>query len=89
MRDLDGALEILDGTDGAHETRSLARHTSRWDQYAASFGKSLGGYLDSLRAGQPPPVPGVDGLRELQTEAALKRSIAQRRPVLVQEEFPL
>jgi hypothetical protein len=28
-------------------------------------------------------------MRELQTEAALKRSIAQRRPVLVQEEFPL
>jgi len=89
MRDLDGTLEILDGGRPTHETRSLVRHTSRWDQYAASFGKSLGAYLDSLRGGQPPPVPGVDGLRELQTEAALKRSIAQRRPVMVQEEFPL
>jgi hypothetical protein len=28
-------------------------------------------------------------LRELQVEAALKRSIAERRPVQVQEEFPL
>ena len=45
--------------------------------------------LDSLRQGQPPPVPGLDGLRELQVEAAFKRSITERRPVLVQEEFPL
>lgn len=89
MRDLDGTLEILDGASQTHETHSLARHTSRWDQYAASFGKSLDAYLDSLRNSRPPPVPGIDGLRELQTEAALKRSIAQRRPVMVQEEFPL
>ncbi len=89
MRDLDGTLEILDGAGQTHETHSLARHTSRWDQYAASFGKSLGAYLESLRHGRPPPVPGIDRLRELQTEAALKRSIVQRRPVLVQEAFPL
>jgi hypothetical protein len=34
-------------------------------------------------------VPGVEGLRELQVEAALKRSIQHQRPVLVREEFPL
>lgn len=89
LRDLDGTLEVLDGSGQVHESRSMARHTSRWDQYADSFRKSLGAYLDSLRAGQAPPVPGLDGLRELQVEAALKRSIAQKRPVLVQEEFPL
>jgi len=89
LRDLDGDLEILDGAGQHHETRSLVRNTSRWDQYRASFKKSLQAYLDALRSGQAPPVPGIDGLRELQVEAALRRSIAQRRPVLVQEEFSL
>jgi predicted dehydrogenase len=89
MRDLDGTLEILDGSSRVHETISLVRHTSRWDQYRASFGKAVGAYLKSLRDNQPPPVPGIDGLRELQTEAAIRKSISQRRAVLVQEEFPL
>jgi predicted dehydrogenase len=89
MRDLDGNLEVLDGRTQHHETYALVRHTSRWDQYGESFKKSLAAYLDSLRNGSTPPVPGIDGLRELQVEAALKRSIAERRPVQVQEEFPL
>ena len=89
MRDLDGTLEILDGAGQCHETRSFARQTSRWDQYRDSFKKSLGAYLDSLRQGQAPPVPGLAGLQELQVEAALKRSIDQSRPVLVQQEFPI
>jgi myo-inositol 2-dehydrogenase/D-chiro-inositol 1-dehydrogenase len=89
MRDLDGSLEILDGAGGLHETHALVRHTSRWDQYAASFIKSLEAYLQALRSDSPPPIPGLDGLRELQVEAALKRSIAEHRPVRVQEEFPL
>ena len=89
MRDLDGDLEVLDGSQQRHETFALARQTSRWDQYRASFEKSLQAYLDSLRRESTPPVPGIDGLRELQVEAALKRSITERRPVLVQEEFPL
>ncbi|MDQ2730438.1 MAG: Gfo/Idh/MocA family oxidoreductase, partial [Armatimonadota bacterium] len=89
MRDLDGALEILEGLGQVHELRSLVRHNSRWDQYADSFKKSLHAYLESLRDGSSPPVPGMAGLRELQVEAALKRSIAQRRPVVLEEEFPL
>ncbi len=89
LRDLDGTLEILDGASQTHESHSIVRHVSRWDQYAASFKKALGAYLDSLRNEQVPPVPGIDGLRELQVEAALKRSVAQRRPVLVRQEFPL
>jgi predicted dehydrogenase len=89
MRDLDGTLEILDGSAQSHESISLVRHTSRWDQYRASFQKALAAYLETLRNKQPPPVPGIDGLRELQVEAALKRSITLRRPVLIQEEFPI
>jgi predicted dehydrogenase len=87
MRDLDGTLEILDGAENVHESISLARHNSRWDQYSASFRKAVGAYLQSLRENRPPPVPGIDGLRELQVEAAIRRSIDERRPVRVQEEF--
>jgi predicted dehydrogenase len=89
LRDLDGDLEILDVANKYHERRSLVRDTSRWDQYNASFQKALQAYLDSLWSGSPPPVPGEAGLRELQVEAAWRRSIAQRRPVKLQEEFPL
>ena len=62
---------------------------SRWDQYRASFEKSLVAYLDSIRQATPPLVSGLAGLEELQFEAALRRSIAQRRPVNVQDEFPV
>ncbi|MGA2584983.1 MAG: Gfo/Idh/MocA family oxidoreductase [Tepidisphaeraceae bacterium] len=89
LRDLDGTTEILDGSANVHETISLVRHTSRWDQYSRSFKQAVGAYLQSLRENRPPPVAGMEGLRELQVEAALKRSIAERRPVRVQEEFAL
>lgn len=89
LRDLDGTIEILDGARREHETIGFVRDESRWASYDASFKKSLDAYLQSLRAGTPPPVPGIDGLRELQFEAALKRSIRERRPVNVPEEFAL
>ncbi len=89
MRDIDGDLELLDGTRQSHETFSQVRDKSRWDHYNTSFHKSLAAYLDSLRHHLPPPVPGLDGLRQLQFEAALKKSIASGRPVLTQKEFSL
>jgi len=91
LRGLDGDLEVLDyAADGKHhELYSVTRNTSRWDQYKASFGASIKAYLESLRAGTPPPIPGVAGLQELQFEAALRRSAHSGRPVDVQEEFPL
>ena len=88
LRDLDGTLEILDGARSQHETISFVRDTSRWASYDESFRKAIGAYLQSLREGKPPPVPGADGLRELQVEAALRRSIAEGRPVKLAEEFP-
>jgi predicted dehydrogenase len=89
MRDIDGTLEVLDAKNNFHETRSLVRDGSRWNSYNASFERSLAAYLDSLRGGSQPPIPGLDGLRELQTEAAIKRSIAEKRPVVIAKEFPL
>jgi len=89
FRGLDGDMEVLDYSGVRHETFSLTRVTSRWDQYDRSFEKAVGAYLDSVRTGSEPPVPGISGLRELQFEAALKRSIRLRRPVNVPDELPI
>ncbi|MDR1281275.1 MAG: Gfo/Idh/MocA family oxidoreductase [Opitutaceae bacterium] len=89
MRDIDGDLEILDGASSIHERITTVRDASRWQHYTASFHKALTAYLDAVRAGKPAPVSGTDGLRELQFEAALRRSIAEKRPVEIAREFPL
>jgi predicted dehydrogenase len=89
LRDLDGDLEVIDYCTRRHELHALPRDVSRWDQYRASFAKSVDAYLASIRAGTPPPVPGVSGVRELQFEAGIKRSLAQGRPVVLSEELPL
>ncbi len=89
MQDLDGDLTIMDARGMEVETYRIAGDRSRWDQYNSSFRKSVQAYLQTVRHGQPPPVPGWLGLQELQVEAALKRSIAQARPVDVAREFPL
>lgn len=89
LRDLDGDMEVIDYRTGRHEVHALPRDVSRWDQYRASFGKAINAYLESIRAGAPPPVPGLAGLRELQFEAGIKRSIAQGAPVALDEVFPL
>jgi hypothetical protein len=82
-------MEVLDYGGDFHEVFSPSRDSSRWDKYDESFNKSVDAYLESIRSNAPPPVPGVAGLRELQFEAALKRSIAERRPVAVDLEFPI
>ncbi len=89
MRDLDGDLELLHYGTGQHEIYQVSRDTSRWDHYNASFAHSLAAYLESIRAGGPPPIPGLAGLQELQFEAGLRRSAAQGRPVTLGQEFPL
>ncbi|HWA24253.1 MAG TPA: Gfo/Idh/MocA family oxidoreductase [Lacunisphaera sp.] len=89
LRDLDGAMEILDGRRQRHETVAVVRDASRWASYDESFRQAVGAYLESLRKRIAPPVPGRDGLRELQVEAALRRSIRERRPINLAREFPL
>ena len=87
--DLDGALEVFTPEMRYKETYDLIGNHSRWDQYERSFQKSLDSYLDSIRQGVPPPVPGLAGLEELQFEAALRHSINEKRVVDVQYEFQL
>jgi predicted dehydrogenase len=88
FRDLDQNMEVLDYHQNIHELFSPSRDESRWTKYNQSFEKSVDAYLDSIRNGAPPPVPGIAGLLELQFEASIKKSIADRRPILVSEEFP-
>ena len=73
----------------SRESYGITRNTSRWDWYKASFEKSIVAYLDSVEAGNPPPIPGEWGLRELQVEAGIRRSIRERRSVTLEEELPL
>jgi predicted dehydrogenase len=89
LRDLDGDMEVIDYAGDGHQVFALARQNSRWDHYGRSFEKSILAYLESVRHGLPPPVPGLAGLQELQFEAALRRSVRQNRPIRVREEFPL
>jgi predicted dehydrogenase len=89
LSDLDGPLHVNDNARRYSETHALIGNYSRWAQYSASFEKSLAAYLESIQKGTPPPIPGIAGLEELQFEAALRRSITQRRPVDVQQEFPI
>jgi predicted dehydrogenase len=87
--DLDGPLEIFDPALRYIESHGLRAVNHRGQQYGDSFGKSLAGYLDSVEAGAPPPIPGTAGLEELQFEAALRRSVALGRAVDVATEFPM
>lgn len=89
FRGLDGDMELLDEQEGRHETYAIPRDHSRWDQYDASFRKSIVAYVSSVRHGRPAPVPGLAGLQELQVEAAIKRSLVEGRPVALAREFPL
>jgi len=89
LRGLDGPMDVCDYRLNREQRIALPRDRSRWDQYAASFEKSLAAWLDSVRHDQPPPVPGIDGLRELQFEAGLRRSAREQRPVELAAEFPL
>jgi predicted dehydrogenase len=89
FRGLDQDMEVLDYSGTVHEVFYPTRDRSQWNKYDASFGKSVDAYLESIRAGAPPPVPGVAGLLELQFEAGLKQSIAERRPVDLSALFPI
>ncbi len=89
FNDLDGPVDVFDNAARYHESHALIGNHSRWDQYQASFQKSLAAYLESIRRNEPPPVPGLAGLEELQFEAAMRRAIALKRPVDVQQEFTL
>ncbi len=87
--DLDTRLELHRDGSAFRETWTLNGEGSRWVMYARSFEASIEAYLQSIEKGCPPPVSGLDGLRELQFEAALRRSAAQSRCIVPSKEFPV
>ena len=87
--DLDISLTVFENGCDDSVTYSLNGNKSRWDRYSASFENSIRAYLESISKGLPPPVRGMDGLRELQFEAALRRAAAQGRYIELDKEFPL
>ena len=89
FRGLDQDMEVLDYSGNVHEIFYPSRESSRWNKYDEPFEKSVDAYLESIRNGAPPPVPGMAGLLELQFEAGLKKSIADRRSVIPSEQFPI
>lgn len=89
LRDLDGDLDIMDTALGTNEVMRLPPDMTRWGQYAASFATSINAYLESVRLDQAPPVPGLAGLKELQIEAALRRSVSDKRPITLDNDFPI
>jgi predicted dehydrogenase len=86
------------GLDGDMETARLRQERARvlrhqppvvpLGLYNQSFGKSANAYLDAVAKGNPPPVPGLAGLRELQFEAAMRKSIRTGLPVTPDTDFP-
>lgn len=54
--------------------------------YATSYADSIAAFCAALRAGEPPPVSGDDGLAELAIEAAIDRSARSGAPQRVPAE---
>lgn len=89
LRCLDDAMEVMDHKSGQIETHAPHRNGSRWNHYDASFVHALADYLESVKKNEAAPVTGLDGLRELQFEAAMIRSIRTKAAVDLSETFPL
>lgn len=89
LSDLDSGMDVYYRGNDYCESHVLNSDRSRWDQYTESFRKSLAAYLESIdqRQAQAPPVTGMDGLKELQFEVALRRSVATGRKVIIDQEF--
>lgn len=87
--DLDSELKIYSNDSDYCESYHLISDKSRWLKYNNSFASSLAAYFDTIGKDLPPPVTGVDGLRELQFEAALRRSAATGKKVVITAELPI
>ena len=87
--DLDASLTVYENGEDDAVTYSLNSNKSRWDRYSVSFERSIGAYLENMNKGLPPLVTGMDGLRELQFEAALRCAATQGKYIELNKEFSL
>ncbi|MBX3098653.1 MAG: Gfo/Idh/MocA family oxidoreductase [Salinibacterium sp.] len=81
LSDIGGHLEVFDDDSPEPVLSPPASEGTRWDRYRATFRASIDAYLHTVRTGEAPPIPGADGLRELQFEAGIKRSLTEGRRV--------
>ncbi|HEY4269374.1 MAG TPA: Gfo/Idh/MocA family oxidoreductase [Galbitalea sp.] len=89
LSDFGDPVLLSDYSGSTDEVISLTRVRSRWDEYRASFAASTTAYLESVRAGAPPPVTGLDGVEELRVEAAIRLSVDSNAVVTLDEMLPL
>jgi predicted dehydrogenase len=89
LSDLDGSMTVLQSAERYVDSVRLGADSSRWNRYDSSFRAALTSYLTTVRSKATPPVTAVDGLRELQVEAAIRRSSATGHTIDIEKEFPL
>jgi predicted dehydrogenase len=89
LSDFGDPVRLSDYAVPTDETISPTRNRSRWDEYRASFALSTSAYLESVREGRPAPISGLDGVRELRVEAAIRTSIEIGSSVELEARFPL
>ena len=55
------------------------------ERYAEAYRIELEAFVDALRAGAPPPVGVVESIRAVEASLAAARSVAEGRPVVIEE----
>jgi myo-inositol 2-dehydrogenase/D-chiro-inositol 1-dehydrogenase len=75
IEDLAGAF-VLERNDTKETRRIGAIPLHARDNFDLSFDRHMRAFVDAIAAGNEPPVTGMDGLRELQLEAAIVESAA-------------
>lgn len=73
---------VVSKADGVHGPKPLYFFVER---YADSYLAEMRAFLESVRAGSPPPVTGADGRAPVAIALAARRSLDERRPVRLAE----
>jgi myo-inositol 2-dehydrogenase / D-chiro-inositol 1-dehydrogenase len=73
--------QFLNG-EGVHLSRNLDFFI---DRYADSYRMELAAFLDALRTKKPMPITGEDGLQAMLIAMAANKSMAENRPVKIDE----
>ena len=73
---------IIFDADGIHQALPLDFFM---DRYAASYLNEMQYFIDALSTGAALPVTGEDGLKATIIAVAAKKSVAEKRPVAIEE----
>ncbi|UCF38294.1 MAG: inositol 2-dehydrogenase [Acidobacteriota bacterium] len=70
---------------GAEGTQRALLHDFFMDRYREAFAVEMGAFVESIRMGREVPVTGHDGLLSVAIALAAKKSVADNRPVHIDE----